>query len=114
MEKHGSENVPMIAEVGLTMLDGEPRVRDIELAERLGFDRPRVIRELIDRNIKEIEALGSSPCRTAVITAGEGRAERAREPQSAYRLSTPCDSRREGRGASVPAYLGSALSARNG
>lgn len=31
------------------LTDGEPRVRDLDAAERLGFKRPRVIRELIER-----------------------------------------------------------------
>ena len=35
-----------------------PRVLDTDLAERLGFDRPRVVRELIDRNREELEAFG--------------------------------------------------------
>jgi len=29
--------------------DGEPRIRDLDLAERLGYERPRNIRNLIDR-----------------------------------------------------------------
>lgn len=48
-------------------LDGDPRVRDTDLAERLGFERPRVIRELIQRNIEEIEGFGRAPCRTALV-----------------------------------------------
>lgn len=44
---------------GLAEIGGEPRVRDLDLAERLGFDRPRKIRELIERNIAEIEGMGS-------------------------------------------------------
>ena len=34
----------------LTVISGEPRVYDIHLAERLGFERPRDIRKLIKRN----------------------------------------------------------------
>lgn len=34
----------------LTPINGEPRVRDLHLAERLGFDRPRKIRDIIKRN----------------------------------------------------------------
>lgn len=44
----------------LTEMGGEPRVRDLDVAERLGFKRPRVIRELIERNLAEFEALGPS------------------------------------------------------
>lgn len=62
------------------MLDGEPRVRDIELAERLGFDRPSNIRNLIQRNIKEIEALGSLLRREAMIMmAVEAARQRCQE-----------------------------------
>lgn len=38
--------------------DGEPRVLDLELAERLGFERPRNIRQLIERNLEELERYG--------------------------------------------------------
>jgi hypothetical protein len=31
-------------------IDGEPRVLDLTVAERLGFARPRAIRQLIQRN----------------------------------------------------------------
>lgn len=48
-----------IAEVGLTEVEGAPRCRDIELAERLGFDRPRDIRKLIQRNMAELSAFGT-------------------------------------------------------
>ena len=51
-----------IPEVGLTEIDGEPRARDLDLAERLGFSRPRDIRKLIERNIVEITTYG--PCAT--------------------------------------------------
>lgn len=47
-------------EVALREVDGEPRVRDLDLAEKLGFDRPRKIRELIERNMAEVEKFGSS------------------------------------------------------
>lgn len=46
---------------GLTELSGEPRIRDLDLAERLGFDRPRKIRELIERNRAEVESFGTCP-----------------------------------------------------
>ncbi len=37
--------------------DGLPRVLDVALAERLGYDRPRDIRPLIKRNREALEAL---------------------------------------------------------
>jgi hypothetical protein len=62
-----------IHEIALSEIEGIPTVRDLDLAERLGFRRPRVIRELIQRNIKEIEAFGPAPRRTAPISSGKGR-----------------------------------------
>lgn len=42
-----------------TAIDQEPRLLDLRIAERLGYERPRVIRELIERNRDEIETYGS-------------------------------------------------------
>jgi predicted DNA-binding protein len=64
--------VPAIAEIGLTEIDGEPRARDIDIAERLGFERPRKIREIIERNIKEIEGFGPAPRHGAMVGVGSG------------------------------------------
>ena len=38
--------------------DGEPRIRDLVLADRLGFAKPAKIRELIDRNRTELQGYG--------------------------------------------------------
>ena len=38
----------------LTPVEGEPRIQDLVLAVRLGFDRPRDIRKLIERNIEKL------------------------------------------------------------
>jgi hypothetical protein len=54
--------------------DGEPRVRDVDFAAFLGFERPRVIRELIERHS---EALG--PRRT--VRRGDNEGNRAHEEQ---------------------------------
>ncbi|CAH1672352.1 MULTISPECIES: Bro-N domain-containing protein [unclassified Chelatococcus] len=52
----------------------EPRARDIDIAERLGFERPRAIRELIARHMEALLTFGGiSPYRTAKI--GRGRPE---------------------------------------
>src|SRR5215472_18023772 len=45
--------------------DKEPRIADRKLAEALGFERPRVIRELIHRSRRELERHGITPHRTA-------------------------------------------------
>lgn len=42
-------------------LDNEPRIRDVDLAERLGYERPRKIRELIKRMVDEGEIVGLLP-----------------------------------------------------
>lgn len=45
------------------MVEGEPRVHDLMLGERLQFERPRAIRELIERNKSALERHGTI-CRT--------------------------------------------------
>lgn len=47
-----------VSPFAVTVLDDEPRVRDLDLAERLGFSRPRAIRQIIERNIAELETYG--------------------------------------------------------
>ena len=47
-----------IAPEQLSDLDGEPRIRDLELANRLGFTDPHKIRALIGRNKAELETYG--------------------------------------------------------
>ena len=39
-------------------VDGEPRIFDLVLAERLGFVRPRAVRQLIERSRTELESYG--------------------------------------------------------
>jgi hypothetical protein len=68
------QNVPVIAEIGLTIIDDEPRCRDLDLADRLGFDRPRKIREIIERNIEEIQTFGPAPRRGALLVRPQGGA----------------------------------------
>jgi len=46
--------------------DGEPRVRDVDLAERLGYERPRDVRQLVARNRGELERYGAICERGAV------------------------------------------------
>ena len=56
----------------LTPINGEPRVHDLLLAERLGFSQPRDIRKLINRN--EAKLLKFGICATvARIHEGAGR-----------------------------------------
>ncbi len=37
--------------------DGEPRIRDLDLAEKLGYEHPRRIRELIEKNTSRLGVL---------------------------------------------------------
>jgi hypothetical protein len=41
-----------------TTINHEPRIRDLRLAERLGYEQPRDIRKLITRNEKELKNYG--------------------------------------------------------
>jgi hypothetical protein len=50
------------------LLDGELRVLDTDLAERLGFERPRDIRKLITRWRPELDRIGV--CATMAQTSG--------------------------------------------
>lgn len=65
----------------ITEIDNEPRVHDIDLAEKLDFSAPRQIRELIARNRDELEAYGGLSCRTTNPGKQGGR------PSQAYYLN---------------------------
>lgn len=45
----------------LTPINGEPRIRDLDLAERLDFGRPRKIRDIIKRNEAHLLKFGGCP-----------------------------------------------------
>lgn len=51
--------------------EGEPRIRDVDLADRLGFDRPRDIRKLIARHADSLAELGPRATVARVINGGE-------------------------------------------
>ncbi len=53
-------------------IDGEPRLRDLTIADRLGYERPRDIRELIKRNLEELGTYGAAPYRTALLSRPQG------------------------------------------
>ena len=42
----------------LTPVGGEPRIFDLTLAERLGFEQPRDIRKLVKRNLTKLQRFG--------------------------------------------------------
>lgn len=69
----------IVTEVVLQSMDGEPRVRDLDLAEKLGFDRPRDIRKLIERNMVELEKFGAPQRRANEVRSGRGRVTEVEE-----------------------------------
>lgn len=56
-----SQNDSHLTVNDLQVIDDEPRIKDIVLGERLGFERPRKVREIIERNIKELQAFERAP-----------------------------------------------------
>ncbi len=60
---------------------GAPFIRDIVLAERLGFERPRAIRQLIERHLSALEEYGV--CHMVWQTSGRDGGR----PSTEYRLN---------------------------
>ncbi|WP_264045575.1 hypothetical protein [Methylobacterium flocculans] len=76
----GSGSGASLQEVALIEKDGEPRARDIEIAERLGLSQLRDIRQLIERNRQELETFGAlARYGAAPITSGKGRTMEVQE-----------------------------------
>ncbi|GEL44189.1 hypothetical protein MEX01_47800 [Methylorubrum extorquens] len=67
-------NLTTLPEILVVEREGEPRARDIDIAERLGLARPRNIRKLIENNRAELEAFGPIPL-LREAKAGKGRPE---------------------------------------
>lgn len=67
-----AQNLPVLCIRDLTPIPGEnePRVQDIRLAEALEFKAPRQIRELIKRNLDELERYGTLSCHTTTPVGG--------------------------------------------
>ncbi|MFG1421739.1 Rha family transcriptional regulator [Roseixanthobacter liquoris] len=55
----------------IQLRDGEPRVFDLDLANRLGFGRARNIRPLIERHIAALDQLGPRCAVQRVVNGGE-------------------------------------------
>lgn len=69
----------------LEQVEREPRVRDLVLAERLGFDKPHNIRRLIERNLDELRQHGevfSTPEKTTLLGGRPGRSYHLNEGQA--------------------------------
>ena len=68
----------------LLVVEGEPRVADTVLGRRLGFDRPRAVRQVIQRNIGEVRRFGEvSPQVVAKPLPGS----KGGRPQTCYLLN---------------------------
>lgn len=65
-----------MSDLTLVPVNGEPRILDLQLAERLGFDRPRKIRDLISRNIEKLKQINICPT-VGQIHDGPGRPTKA-------------------------------------
>jgi phage regulator Rha-like protein len=55
----------------LTPINGEPRVHDLHLAERLGFAEPRAIRKIIKRNEAKLLSFGTRSTVSRVTVTGQ-------------------------------------------
>ncbi|ACK82478.1 hypothetical protein [Methylorubrum extorquens] len=53
-----SPTAASLQEIAIVEQEGQPLARDVDVGERLGLQRPRVIRELIERNRGELEGFG--------------------------------------------------------
>ena len=71
------------SELSLTVeaVDNEPRILDTDLAVKLGFDRPRKIRELIERYMQELTTYGVCPA------VGRTSGPQGGRPSTAYYLN---------------------------
>lgn len=61
--------------IGLGFEDEEPRVLDLELAKHLGYERPRAIRELIERLARDGKLNDFELCRTVRQSGGRPATE---------------------------------------
>lgn len=75
----GSSQHQALSRTDLIVVESEPRILDMRLGERLGFDRPRKIREIIERNIDELGSYGALSRGTKAITSGRGRQQQVQE-----------------------------------
>jgi hypothetical protein len=66
-------------------VDGEPRVLDLRVAERLGFGRDRDLRKLIERNAKLLEMHGELI--RATVARNQKDTPKAGRPENGYWLN---------------------------
>jgi hypothetical protein len=63
-----NETTNTASAISLSEIDGETRVRDVDIGEKLGFAEPRMIRNLIKRHLASLNELGV--CYAVEQTAG--------------------------------------------
>ena len=63
----------------LTPIGGEPRIFDLTLAERLGFEQPRDIRKLVKRNLTKLQRFGLCATVARCIEIGNGAKREVKE-----------------------------------
>jgi len=62
--------MPELTVSHLHAISREPRILDLTVAERLGFTRPRTIRQLIERSRAELEHYGPIAARRSAYHKG--------------------------------------------
>lgn len=65
------DGAPTLSPKNLRQKEGEPRLRDLDIAEHLGFTQARDIRKIIERNRDELSSYGEV-CATASQTSQAG------------------------------------------
>jgi phage antirepressor YoqD-like protein len=68
-----TDHPPRTSALVLTPIQGEPRMKDLDLAVRLGFERPRKIRDLIKANEDKLLKFGVCPAVGQTSGAQGGR-----------------------------------------
>lgn len=72
-----------VAEVPLVVLDGEPRALDLDIAGRLGFAKPLMIRKLIERHALSLAQFG------VISTVEKTSGRQGGRPATEYWLNEP-------------------------
>ncbi|MFZ1325941.1 MAG: hypothetical protein WAT67_07955 [Candidatus Contendobacter sp.] len=73
-----------MADLILSVVENEPRILDLQLAERLGFERPRKIREMIKRNEDKLLKFGGCPTVGRVVEGNETQAYYLNQKQAIF------------------------------
>lgn len=63
--------MPQQLALALTPIENEPRIRDLDLAERLGFVEPRAIRKIIKRHEAKLLSFGTRSTVSRVTITGQ-------------------------------------------